>query len=243
MELSLKRKILISSCLFVCLIGLTVLSKILLNKTTELKESKNSNEILLANNISDLPASLLIKDENITIKEETNELGNSIIENSTSDEQNLNSDNNDTNNDENNIEEIVYDGLTLTELSEKLDRSLNSSIAGTGNLFASHSIELGLDPYLAVAIVLHETGCSWDCSELVKQCYNVGGQKGAPGCWGGSYQAFNSLEEGITSYLDNLYYNYYALGLTTPETINPKYAESQAWASKINWYIEKIKAA
>ena len=139
--------------------------------------------------------------------------------------------------------EIVYDGLTLDELSEKLNRSLNSTISGYGSLFASKSIELGLDPYLAVAIVLHETGCSWGCSELVNQCYNVGGQKGAPGCWGGSYKAFNSMEEGINAYLENLYYNYYAIGLTTPETINPKYAESTAWASRVNAYIEKIKAA
>lgn len=139
--------------------------------------------------------------------------------------------------------EIVYDGLTLEELGNKLNRSLNSTISGYGDLFASKSIELGLDPYLAVAIVLHETGCSWGCSELVNQCYNVGGQKGSPGCWGGSYRAFNSMEEGINAYLENLYYNYYAIGLTTPETINPKYAESTAWASRVNAYIEKIKAA
>lgn len=138
---------------------------------------------------------------------------------------------------------VVYDGLTLDELSSKLDRSLNSTIAGYGNLFASKSIELGLDPYLAVAIVLHETGCSWDCSELVNQCYNVGGQKGSPGCWGGSYQAFNSMEEGINAFLENLYNNYYAIGLTTPEAINTKYAESQEWYHKIYAYIEKIKAA
>lgn len=150
-----------------------------------------------------------------------------------------------TEEDENKIiqPEIVYDGLTLEELSAKLNRSLNSTISGYGNLFATKSIELGLDPYLAVAIVLHETGCSWGCSELVNQCYNVGGQKGAPGCWGGSYRAFNSMEEGINAYLENLYYNYYAIGLTTPETINPKYAESTAWASRVNAYIEKIKAA
>lgn len=150
-----------------------------------------------------------------------------------------------TEEDENKIiqPEIVYDGLTLEELSDKLNRSLNSTISGYGNLFATRSIELGLDPYLAVAIVLHETGCSWGCSELVNQCYNVGGQKGAPGCWGGSYRAFNSMEEGINAYLENLYYNYYAIGLTTPETINPKYAESTAWASRVNAYIEKIKAA
>ncbi len=141
-----------------------------------------------------------------------------------------------------NTPEIVYDGLTLDELADKLNRSLNSDLSGYGYQFASKSIELGLDPYLAVAIALHETGCSWECSGLVKACYNVGGQKGAPGCGNSSYQAFGSMEEGINAYLENLYYNYVAQGLTTPEQINTRYASSQAWAGKIYYYIDKIRA-
>lgn len=137
----------------------------------------------------------------------------------------------------------VYDGLTMDELADKLERNLNSTLDGTGRLFAEHSIELGLDPYLAVSIVLLETGCNWECSQLVKQCYNVGGVKGAPGCWGGSYQRYSSLEDGITSYLDLLYNDYYSKGLTTPELINPKYAESKTWAQKVNKYMNKIKAS
>lgn len=182
----------------------------------EKKESLTNDQLLLADNLIDSSTAPLISETNMNENETQPEISEP---------------------------EIVYDGLTLDELSDKLNRSLNSTISGYGNLFASKSIELGLDPYLAVAIVLHETGCSWNCSELVNQCYNVGGQKGGPGCWGGSYRAFSSMEEGINSYLENLYYNYYAIGLTTPETINPKYAESTAWASKINAYIEKIKAA
>lgn len=138
---------------------------------------------------------------------------------------------------------IVYDGLTLDELSDKLDRSLNSTLTGKGSTFASYSIELGLDPYLALAIVLEETGCKWGCSALVRQCNNVGGMKGAPGCWGGSYKAFPTLEAGIKGYLDNLYYNYYAKGLTTPELINPIYAENPAWARNVRNYMNQIKNA
>ncbi len=137
---------------------------------------------------------------------------------------------------------IVYDNMTLEELSIKLEKSMNSSLKGKGALFASESIKLGLDPYLAVAIVLHETGCYYDCSTLVKVCNNVGGLKGNPGCNGGSYMAFSSLDEGIKSYLKILYKNYYAKGLTTPEKINTKYAASKIWAKQINWYIKKIKA-
>ena len=141
------------------------------------------------------------------------------------------------------IDPIVYDGLTKQQLVDKLNRNLNSTLAGYGESFANYSLELGIDPYLAVAIVLHETGCSWDCSNLVKACNNVGGQKGSPSCGGGSYRSYPTLDDGIRGYMDNLYNNFYAYGLTTPEAINPKYAASTTWASKINNYIEKIKAS
>ena len=136
---------------------------------------------------------------------------------------------------------IVYENMTLEELSEKLNRVLTSTLEGTGSHFATKSLELGVDPYLAVAIVLHETGCKWNCSSLVRYCNNVGGMKGSPGCNGGSYKAFNTLEEGIDAFFENLANNYYAYGLTTPEAINKKYAASTSWAGKINYYINYIK--
>lgn len=135
----------------------------------------------------------------------------------------------------------VYDNLTIEELSAKLDRNLNSTIAGKGNLVATHALELGVDPYVATAIMLHETGCNWKCSNLVVSCNNVGGQKGAPGCGGGSYKSYPTLDEGIIGFIDNLYNNYYAKGLNTIDAIGPKYAQSTTWTSKIYSYVEKIK--
>ena len=138
---------------------------------------------------------------------------------------------------------IVYDGLTMEELSAKLNRTLASDLAGYGETFATQAISLGIDPYLSVAIVMHETGCKWNCSTLLKQCNNVGGMKGSPGCNGGSYKAFATLEEGISAYMNNLYSNYFSQGLTTPETIGPKYAASSTWASQVTAYMNEIKAA
>ena len=66
--------------------------------------------------------------------------------------------------------------------------------------------------------------------------------KGSPGCNGGSYKAFPSLDEGIKAFMNNLYNNYYAKGLTTPETIGPKYAASSTWSSKIRSYMNEIEA-
>ena len=133
----------------------------------------------------------------------------------------------------------VYDGLTLDELSEKINRSLSSNISGKGYLIASHCLEKGVDPYMATAIILQETGCKWGCSYLVNACNNVGGQKGS-GC--GDYNSFNTLDEGIMAFIDNLERNSISYGLTTPETINPKYAEDPNWSVNVNKYIEAIKA-
>ena len=134
---------------------------------------------------------------------------------------------------------VVWDDLTLDELSDKLERSMNSSLKGKGKLFATYSIELGLDPYLALAITLHETGCAYSCSGLVKTHNNLGGLKGG----NGTYMSFPTLDDGIKGYLDILYNRYYSKGLTTPEKMNPVYAQSSTWASKVNWYMNKIKAA
>lgn len=136
---------------------------------------------------------------------------------------------------------IVYDGMTMDELAAKLDRILNDNLSGKGYLYASHSLEMGVDPYLAVAISLLETGCKWTCSNLVKQCNNVGGQKGKPSCNGGSYKSYDTLDEGIIGFIDNIYYNYVAFDLHTPTEMQRKYAESTTWAGKVDAYIEQIR--
>ena len=141
------------------------------------------------------------------------------------------------------VEPVVFEGMTLNELAAKLDRSLKSTLSGTGYIFASRSIELGIDPYLAVSIVLHETGCNWQCSTLVTQCNNVGGMKTATKCGNSAYGAFPTLEDGINSFMNNLYNNYYAVGLNTPELINTKYAESTTWAAQVRAYMERLRAA
>lgn len=132
----------------------------------------------------------------------------------------------------------VYDGLTMEELTDKLNNILSSDLSGMGEYYAKYSIELGVDPYLAVAISMHETGCTWGCSYLARECNNIGGQKGY-GC--GDYQAYDTLEDGIYGFISNIKRNYVDYGLMTADEMNPKYAEDPMWSSKVNKYIEKIK--
>lgn len=135
----------------------------------------------------------------------------------------------------------VYEGMTLEEVANQLEKTLRNDLSGHGYFIAQKSIEYGVDPFIATAIMMHETGCAQNqCSALARNCYNFGGQKG-PGC--GAYRRYYSIDEGLEGMIANLYRNYYAYGLTTVEQIGPKYAESDTWVSKINWYVNKIKTA
>ena len=132
----------------------------------------------------------------------------------------------------------VYEGMTLQELGEKLNRNLgNDVLAGKGEFIASECLNRGVDPYIVTAIMMHETGNG--TSRIANSCYNFGGQKGS-GC--GGWKRYGSVDEGLKGMIDNLYNNYYAHGLTTVEAIGSKYAESGSWPSMINWYIGRIKA-
>ncbi len=139
-------------------------------------------------------------------------------------------------------EPIVYSGMTLKELANKLDKNLKSTLTGYGMVFASYALKYEVDPYIALAIVLHETGCgSGRCSTLTSRCNNIGGMKGANKCGNSSYARFRSLDAGIEAFFKNLSANYFKKGLKTPEQIGKKYAESSTWASRIQFYVDQIQ--
>ena len=141
------------------------------------------------------------------------------------------------------VDKIVYDGLTLKELGEKLDKNLNSTLNGYGLVFAKMSIKYEVDPYVATSIVLLETGCKWNCSKLVRNCNNIGGMKGKNKCSGSSYAKFETLDEGIEAFFKNLSNNYYKKGLTTPKEMNKKYAENPEWYITVENYVKQIKSS
>lgn len=140
------------------------------------------------------------------------------------------------------FKEIVYEGKTEEEVIEQINKSLTSTLTGTGEIFVRNSLEMGVDPYVAVAISLYETGCKWGCSYLARECYNFGGIKGSPNCDGTSFKRFNSLEEGIESFV-RVVASYYNNGMDTPEKMQYRYAGgSTTWAGKVNAYVNQIKS-
>jgi hypothetical protein len=133
-----------------------------------------------------------------------------------------------------------YKNESIDEIAKKLNKYLNSTLKNKGKYIAKYSISKGVDPYLATAIILHETGCEWKCSKLVRNCNNVGGNKGKPSCNGGSYRKFDTIEDGIKFAINTLS-KYYKNGKTTPEQIGPKYASDPKWPTRVNNYIKKLK--
>ncbi len=199
------------------------------------KEVDNSIAIIpnKTNLVSSISNNRLLSNEILAINEKVNEKTESKTTKKTTSTSKTES---------NEKAKIVYDGMTLEQLAKKLDKNLKSTLKGYGMVFAKSSIKYGVDPYLAVAIVLHETGCaSGTCSSLVRSCNNVGGMKGTKTCGGSSYAKFSSLNAGIDAFFKNLSNNYYKKGLKTPESIGKKYAESSTWATKIRYYMKKIK--
>ncbi|MEG2351121.1 MAG: glucosaminidase domain-containing protein [Bacilli bacterium] len=126
---------------------------------------------------------------------------------------------------------LVFEGKTVTEIGSTLDKSLSGVLKGKGSAYAQLSLEKGMDPYLVAAISVHETGNG--SSSLAKNKYNLGGIK----CSSNRYCSYESIEDGISSYVNLIYNNYFSKGLTTIELMANKYAASPAWPSTVNdWY-------
>lgn len=98
---------------------------------------------------------------------------------------------------------------------------------------------------LAIAISMHETGNY--TSKAFKEKNNVGGN-----FRNGSLMTFSSLDEGIDFFVRNLKNNYIDVGLTSIETIQPKYAPVGAtndpsnlnsyWVSGVTKYYNELEA-
>lgn len=134
----------------------------------------------------------------------------------------------------NRIEENASSSKEVEQIASRLNEVFEFKLANQGMLYASYSIEKGVDPYLAAAISIHETyrGASVEITEY----NNVGGMR-----LGGKAMQFDTIEAGIIRYIDNLANNYYAMGLDTAEKMQTKYAASTSWAKNVNYFYTKIK--
>ena len=137
-------------------------------------------------------------------------------------------------------EKHYFNGEKSEDIAKKLNKHLKGVLKNKGEFITEYSLSIGMDPYIAAAVILHETGCTWNCSYISRVCNNVAGNKGNPGCNGGSYRKFNTIEDGIKFAIKKLN-SYYKKGYTTPKQINPFYAEDSTWYKKVDNYVKKLK--
>lgn len=138
-------------------------------------------------------------------------------------------------------ETIVYQDMNMRELIRQLDKSMYYQLDGHARTLAREAILNQVDPYLTLAIILHETGCNGRCSKLVSICNNIGAVKGYPGCGDTSFKYYDSIDDSITALIELLRYSYYNYGLNSPESIAYKYSGgSESWANYIYYYIDLI---
>ncbi len=130
-----------------------------------------------------------------------------------------------------NNDSLMFEGKAVMEIGKILNKTLGGVMSGKGETYARLSLEKGMDPYLIAAISIHETGNG--TSKLARNNYNLGGIK----CSSGSYCSYSSIEDGISSYVNLIYKNYFSKGLVTVEQMASKYAQSSAWPKTVNkWY-------
>lgn len=60
------------------------------------------------------------------------------------------------------------------------------------------------------------------------------------GVYGTQAMYFKSWREGIFTVAEGLKKNYIDIGLTTPSTINPKYAASKAWGGHVDFFLKDL---
>lgn len=149
----------------------------------------------------------------------------------------------DSQSEENNIiENTSYNGESIDKIGEKFNKAFKKTfLEGYGNYIASVSISKGINPYLIGGIILESTNCKRDCSIILKQCNNVSGTKGTPGCFGGSYKKYNTVEESISELVANISKDFYSQEMQVPLKMFKKYGKTEVWAFKVSNYMEELK--
>ena len=146
--------------------------------------------------------------------------------------------------DDNPIVEIDTDfnGESIEEIGKKIDNYCEKTpLEGHGEHIARASIMKGVNPYLIGAIILESSKCKTDCSVIFKECNNVSGIKGSPGCFGGAYKYYSSIDDSINEIVSNISKDFYTKEAQTPYKMYKELGMNSSWAFKVNNYMEKLK--
>ena len=151
----------------------------------------------------------------------------------------------DNNNDNPSIDNPInteYGGESVEKIANKFEKYFKkTSLVDYSKHIATSAIKKGVNPYLIGAMILVNTNCNNDCNIIFKNCNNVGDMKGTPGCFGGVYKKYDSVESSIDDLIDYVYDKFVVNDLTSPNAIYKKYGKDSSWAFKVINHMEKLK--
>ena len=135
-----------------------------------------------------------------------------------------------------------YNGESIEQITTRLERVFKKTeLEGYGDYIANTSLKKSVNPYLIGGIILESTKCKMDCSVIFKQCNNVSGTKGAPGCFGGSYKEYNNINDSIYDLVNAVSKKFYTPEMQVPNKMYTEYGKNVVWAFKVNKYMEEFK--
>ena len=135
-----------------------------------------------------------------------------------------------------------FNGESIEEIGKKIDNYCKKTpIEGHGEYIAKTSITKGVNPYLIGAIILESSKCKTDCSVIFKECNNVSGIKGSPGCFGGAYKYYKDIDDSINDIVGSISKSFYTQEMQVPYKMYKDYGKNTSWAFKISNYMEGLK--
>lgn len=135
-----------------------------------------------------------------------------------------------------------FDGESIEVIGKKFDNYVKKTpLEGYGEQIAKASISKGVNPYLIGAIILESSRCKTECSVIFKECNNVSGIKGSPGCFGGAYRVYNSVNDAITDIAKDIGEKFYTKEMQAPYKMYKDYGKNSSWAFKVSNYMDGIK--
>ena len=135
-----------------------------------------------------------------------------------------------------------YEGEDVDSVTSKLEKYFDKTdLYDYAKFIAEKSIKKGVNPYLIAGIVYESTSCKNECSILFKECNNVAMIKDKPGCFGGSYKAYNSVNDSILDVIDRVKNNYETKEDQIPYKIYKLFGKNSSWAFKVSNFMEEMK--
>ena len=135
-----------------------------------------------------------------------------------------------------------YNGESIEQIGKRFDHYVKKTpLEGYGEYVAKVSISKGVNPYLIGAIILESSRCKTECSVIFKECNNVSGMKGSPGCFGGTYRVYDSINDAISDIVGDISKKFYTKEMQSPYKMYKDYGKNSSWAFKVSNYMDAIK--